>query len=897
MTLPSEINPLLLGSSGYQISRSVRLRSSATAYFSRTPSSATNQKTWTWSGWVKRGTIGSQGQLICAGGTSNDLTYIGFDSSDRIDILNNIAGATVLRKITTPVYRDPSAWYHIVVSVDTTNATSGNRVLLYVNGVQITAFSTSTDPTLNQNTQIGLNAVHTIGRSSSVSSAYFDGYLAEVNFVDGQALTPSSFGYTDPSTGVWQPKAYSGTYGTNGFYLKFDTVNLNTDITSTATATAPFGGTANNAKVADSVYLTTNTTTGSAIDIVKYDFGARTQVTRFTLGAAYFTGGTTCTWQLQGSNDDSTYDVIATISVTNVSTNYSGNINANYRYYKLRATAFGTNGQAALDSLLMIQDGLGLDSSGMGNNWTPNQISLTAGSTYDSMLDSPTNSPIASNYPTWNPLDFDPGQGTPTTVRALTDGNLNLAYAATTWAGYRSTMAATAGKWYVEMTCTAGGGGYNTTLDALPTSQARSLISAISVAPTAGSDVLAIALNLDAGTWTTYRNNVQVATGSTTAGAEYCFRVTAGNGVNTFTNFGQRPFTYTPPTGYKALNTFNLPTPTILKGNQYFDGTTYTGDGTNPQVIVNSGNFAPDLVWTKNRSASGNNFLADIIRGGGNILLSDTTAAEVGIGGITSLNSNGFNVNGNQNTNTVTYIGWQWRAGGSPSINNSGSITSNVSVNQSSGFSIATFTAPASGSATVGHGLGATPALIIVKARSTTGSWATWHKSLASTTDSYVNLNQVTAAGSSAALWGTGPTSTVIGLGTGSYIANATSVAYCWAEVAGYSKFGKYTGDGSADGPFVYCGFRPRFILIKDITAGTTNWNILDTARDSYNQVVKSLAPNVYGAESTYTSSYGIDVLSNGFKIRLAGSPINTSSDTHIFAAFAENPFNISRAR
>ena len=162
-----------------------------------------------------------------------------------------------------------------------------------------------------------------------------------------------------------------------------------------------------------------------------------------------------------------------------------------------------------------------------------------------------------------------------------------------------------------------------------------------------------------------------------------------------------------------------------------------------------------------------------------------------------------------------------------------------------------------------------------------------------------LSLNLTAANAAYTGLNNTTPTSSVITLGLNGGVnqSAATYVAYCWSEVAGYSKFGSYIGNGAADGPFVYCGFRPRFVLIKDTTSSATNFIILDTSRNTYNQVVNSLAPNASAAEAVFGSSYGIDVTANGFKIRLAGSPINISADTHIFAAFAENPFKISRAR
>ena len=234
MSLPNEINPQLLASSaGYTIDNSLRFRSSASAYLSRTTGSGNTQK-WTWSGWVKKGAILVSGSNQFLFSTLSSLTDV-IDIDDLADgschITVSLNSSNVL--VTTPSYRDPSSWYHIVVAVDTTQATAANRVILYVNGVQVTAFSTANYPAQNANTQTNANgSTANIGRRPNASN-YFDGYMAELNFIDGQALTPSSFGETNASTGVWQPKAYSGSYGTNGFYLKFSDIATTRDRKST----------------------------------------------------------------------------------------------------------------------------------------------------------------------------------------------------------------------------------------------------------------------------------------------------------------------------------------------------------------------------------------------------------------------------------------------------------------------------------------------------------------------------------------------------------------------------------------------------------------------------------------------------------------------------------------
>jgi hypothetical protein len=248
---------------GYLLRNSLRFRSSASAYLTRTPGSASNQKTWTYSGWVKRGQLGAQQALLNTFAGTHPTCNILFGSTDGLWIYNYNGSSYDFTLYTTAVYRDPAAWYHLVVAVDTTQATSSNRVKIYVNGTQITSFTTSPDsqgtayPSLNFNTDMNAATAHEIGKQATL---YFDGYLAEQNFIDGQALTPSSFAKTDAVTGQWIPIKYTGTYGTNGFYLPF------TNTTSTSTLGNDFSGNGNTWTV-NNISLTAGTTYDSMTDV------------------------------------------------------------------------------------------------------------------------------------------------------------------------------------------------------------------------------------------------------------------------------------------------------------------------------------------------------------------------------------------------------------------------------------------------------------------------------------------------------------------------------------------------------------------------------------------------------------------------------------------------------
>jgi hypothetical protein len=323
------------------------------------------------------------------------------------------------------------------------------------------------------------------------------------------------------------------------------------------------------------------------------------------------------------------------------------------------------------------------------------------------------------------------------------------------------------------------------------------------------------------------------------------------------------------------------------------DVVTYTGTGV-ARSITGFG-FSPDFVWIKERNAAENHQLQDIVRGATNRLFSNLTAAEsADSGSLTSFDSAGFSLGTASNYNGLndTYAAWAWDAGTSTVSNTAGSITSQVRANASAGFSIVTATTPSSGASTVGHGLGVAPSLIITKFRSTANNWFTYHASIGNA--AYLTLESTAAAVTGSALWNnTSPTSTVFSLGS-VWASSNNLVAYCFAPVVGYSSFGSYTGNGSTDGPFVYTGFRPRWVMIKSSSSAGTSWIMLDTARSQYNLMRDYLQADSSSAEAAADM---IDITSNGFKLRNSFGSLNSSGATYIFAAFAEAPFNYSRAR
>ena len=444
---------------GYFIKNSLRFRASASGNLSRTFGTPTNGIKYTWSGWVKRGALSTEQGVFCQYTSNTDSIELKFLSTDELKVYVAIPGAIDYSRQTTAKFRDPSAWYHIVFVFDSANATSDDRIIFYINGTRVTAF-TDPDGTIPQNNVSAINTsgrVHYLGYRGT-STNYLDGYLGEINFIDGQALTPSSFGKTDAATNQWIPKKFAGTYGTNGFYLKFADA-------SAATAAA-----------------------------------------------------------------------------------------------------------------------IGKDSSGNGNNWTPNNISVTAGVTYDSMTDSPTVGPLSSNFATWNPLRKDNNA-------SISLANGNLAASGTTFpsGAFLSTIAAqTSGLFYAEFTLVGAQwptvavadvtvpnicpSGSMSVSGVVAWDNSNYFINGATVASGLtmnSADVIGVAF--DAATRKVWfaQNNTWVSSGNPAAGTNERGTV-AGTGALAFAcraestvvihaNFGQRPFAYTPPSGFKSLNTFNLP--------------------------------------------------------------------------------------------------------------------------------------------------------------------------------------------------------------------------------------------------------------------------------------------------------------------------------------------------
>jgi len=782
-----------LDTGSYQIDNSLRFNKADTPRLVRTPSES-NRKTFTLSCWVKRSAVSvsyeqSLYEVRPSAGTYFGVSFrnTGSPAPDELFIFSSAGSFNISLQ---GVFRDVSAWYHIVLAFDTTQATSSNRIKMYVNGNQVSTGYYNTYPAQNTDLIWNTNNQHTIGGSGFVpndESSNF--YLSEIHHIDGQQLDASSFGEFDSDSGIWKPKQYSGSYGTNGFYLDFEN---------------------------------------------------------------------------------------------------SGS--------------------------------LGADQSGNGNNFTPTNLAST-----DQMLDTPTN-----NFCVMNPLLlYDTAQ--------FSQGNLRITQSSTNADGIRGTIGVKTGKWYWEI---YNGGGNASPGIATGDANSREYIGGDSYgwsyfrdgnkyfnssgtsygASFTSGDVIGIALDMDNNQITFYKNNAGQGVAFTSLPDVDIFPgISTSNGISVtnIANFGQDSsfagsktrqnntdvngygdFYYTPPSGFLALCTQNLATELTLdvdKSTDYFNSVLWTGTGS--QRDVTGLDFQPDWVWIKSRGANRSHKLYDSSRGVYKALESDTTDSETSsTSQLQSFNSDGFGLgSGIVNNSGEQYVGWCWKAGGgSTSTNNDGGITSTVQANTTSGFSIALYTGI--GTATsFGHGLGVAPKVVIVKSRSNGGSFPRWYIQHPTTGPGKVFFldiggNVITNSN----YWGTAPDSSKVYIGNDIYGPNvngSSNVAYCFAEVEGFSKFGSYIGNGSSNGPFIYTGFRPAFILLRSITT-TQDYNMFDTVRSTFNVVSNQLRANQNFSEDTGATF--LDILSNGFKCRNTALDKNQNGVQYVYFAFAENPFATS---
>ena len=825
---PTITDDRALGSA--KIERSLRFNRVDSAYITRTVGTTGNRRTWTVSFWAKFcDPTSSNNQRIWSnesGDGNGDIFkiefYGGTDQARQIGFIDNNHAGSGIRFTTERGFRD-NAWYHIVLAVDTTQATDTNRVKIYVNGEQVSNWLSGSEhnhpPNQNYDTCVNLSGeVNSWGRSFSFGSStanYFDGYLTEINFIDGQQLSPTDVGFTDPVTGIWMPKRYEGTYGTNGYRLDF------LDNSSTAA--------------------------------------------------------------------------------------------------------------------------LGIDKSPNGNDFTVNNFSVAANLANDSMPDTPTN-----NFCTLNPLN-----ATSSFNFGSNDGLLVFDQSANDQA-ITGTFFVTSGKWYWEVYKNAsqnpelgidaqvtlsqksdGGSGTIgvTTKVAFITNngEMRKGLDSSSHTFTGGSAQtgagwIRIACDMDnkkiwfSDTSGNYFNSGDPATGTNEAfnfgsvevanGWSPLIYMGTGSGHNCYVNFGQfdlNNFSSNIPKGFKTLCSRNLvpDASQIVRSQRHFDSILYTGNGATSSRAITGLEFAPDFVWLKNRDETYHHQWHDTVRGvSGGVLYSNQTSGQDSTYSLASFDSNGFSISkdanqAGQNKNGNDFVAWCWKAGGAAVSNTDGSITTSISANQEAGFSIISWTGNGTAGATIGHGLGAAPQVAIVKRL---GASEDWHiniglilAKIGSGKDGhYVKFDTGSEGTQNGPFNSTNPSSTVITLGSDAATNDdgGGMICYAWTSIPGFSKFGNYRANGNGHGPYVSLGFRPAWVLIKNVSLGQP-WVLIDNKRETYNEAYTSLGPNTNNGDYESTGNNGIDFLADGFKIKGHGSGDNNYSSSypnHIYMAFAEAP-------
>ncbi len=928
-------NDILAGSSGtstavHTIGQSIRFNDDDTANMTRTFGSG-NQKIWTMSFWVKRCTLGTGQRIISrrTGGGSTTAT-MGFNSSNEFNFYDPSNGGEL---VTDRTFEDTSKFYHFLIRYEASNGTQEDTIQIYVDGDRQT-FQSAVNIT-DTNGNFNANVVHAIGKYQYNNSEYLDAYLAEVNWIDGTNYGPETFGVTDTSTGRWVPKTLSGiTYGTNGFRLQFldsthagidtsgngNTFTANNLIESTSKPIA-MGGTAfdtGSAGAWDSSYPVANgfkestAVSNQAIyndgstaigGVIGWDFGSGRSANIQTVKINSLAVNNSITgFAFEYSDNGSDYTSVGTFSVSASASEQTVSVTntaGKHRYWRLRATTDTSGGQS---SYRWVVGFLGFFSE-----------------------------PVTTDSPTQNHNTF----ADVTSGASLSQGNLTVSTGTSGGAAQavaQPSFGVNTGKWYWEVQITTVGAGLwgwkddgsagGSQASNSGTQGSGNFSGALSTGASgqydAGSwfidheytkevnyttveenDVLMFAIDLDSGKGfvgkaisgsggtTGWFNSGNPATGAGDVGG--CHRA---NGVNKFYpcavrsdsnsvgeyNFGQRTFAATPPDGFSAIQQDNIPT--TERG--------VTG-----------------FTWIKSRdNSSSNHGLYDSSRGPGFELRSNLTSANpLKVQGVSKFLKGGVAVGNKTNLNAAdeSIVAWNWvaNAGTTESISASSStdidIDSVVQKNTTAGFSIVQWTGNNASTAGIGHGLSAAPEWILVKNLSDATNWFVYHHKF--TADQNAKLDDVIKPGS----FTTGKfdyseiDATRFEVAQGGSDANSVNgsgdsmIAYCWHGVDGFSKFGKYNGNGHADGPFIYTGFLPAWIMFKEI-GNNQNWPIWDGARFRLNPTNNSLFSDLTQGDNS--SSIDLDVLSNGFKPRTTNNQINRSTGVYAYMAFAKNPFN-----
>ena len=837
------INPYIF-SSGYTITNALWFDGSAD-YLTFTPGSAGSSRTvFTFSLWFKRSNVTDTMAMLVAGPDANNRNRINFEADETFQYEEVSGGASKAQVITNNLFRDPTAWSHLYVQRNGTNA-----VTVKLNGGDIST-NYNNDPSTDA--QWGHTVAHAIGRSSYGAAEFFNGYLAEIMYIDGSAEAIGSFGEYDDN-GVWIPVNPSGisSFGDNGFLLQFkengsgqDANGIGADTSGRNNHFAVGGGSIQNNRVTDTCTDDANNNIGNYATINSLNIDGATLPT-------ISNGGTTFTRNGSSSDNQQAYATQVAVGKKYFEFDITGNSNSIEIGWAAPGESRGNEG-AGITSFDVEVYLLGMNAQGGSGPF---------------------------------PLTMHEGQ--------------------------------------------AGGGGgasTNTDLDSSEITTTPRLKFAIDT--DAKKYYFGVVHGSHGGWLDTSGNhgqtfNESAPTGTYTSDSQFIPYVFchAQTGAGTF-HFRDADWTDSAPSGFTALNTANLPAPTVTDGSKYFAAVTYTGnsDSENPRNVTGfqdaaGNNITPDWVWIKSRSDGYSHTLWDVVRGFGNgkELLTDASSAEgsqaggngnvsgVVPGGFTATESGSDSVYVNEQGKT--YVAWMWKAGGAASTTSpAGTTASSTSVADHGGFSIGTYTG-ASGAQTIGHGLSRKPSWIIVKNRDDGGqTWTVYQEDLSNDGSEFIILNLTDDKTNGAAFNSTAPNTTVFSVGSGAAASNTNGedyVFYAFAKTPGAIASGMYTGNGSADGPAVTCddgasGFAPAWLMIKNINDDGTDWRVIDSVRDggindgAANAVLNAGRTTV---ESSASPGTIIDKLATGFKIRGTDGNTNTSSKNYIYLAFAENPF------
>ena len=819
------------------VTQSLRFEDGDTPSLSKTYGSAGDRQKFTFSAWVKRNNF-VYSELFSTGANSSNKFEFAILATGEVWVEDVASGSAVFIFQSTRKLRDTSAWYHIMLSVDTTNGTSGNRVRIYVNGDQLTSFDTyNTQPSQNDNSQLNADALHTIGKRS-YSAAHADMYLAEVNFIDGTALGPDSFGET--KSGIWIPKDTSGlTFGTNGFRLQFEQTGTGT--ASTSTIGADTSGNNNH-------FTSTNlaATDSNMPDCPENNFATLNRlVTR--AGTPTLSEGNL---KLTGSGTD--YDrSYATIGLT------SGKWYAEFLY--VSGDNRGMFGVVREDARASDASDIYIGS-----------ILNTFGIDFRARVYTGTGS-SSDGQELFDGTDFDTGD-IGLLCFDIDNGKL--------WFGRRD-VSGSSTIWYDSNGNNNGdpSAGSNPTYTGTYTGHTWF----IGCHDYNGTTII-----------TNFGQDGSFAGALTSQG------VSDANGIGDF-NYIESGFLAlcTSNLPDPAIDPAKDDTPadyfnTVLYTGNSTDGRAISGVGFQPDWVwvkergaVNNHILSDSVRGATKGLHSDSSTTAEF---------SDVLASFNADGFVVSDHGTV-----NNNNDTYVAWNWKAGTAFSndASATSIGSIDSTGSVSTKAGFSIISYTGTGS-AATVAHGLGAVPTVYICKARTDTGAdenWLVYHsQNTAAPETDYLLLNSNQGTTDDAdAFNDTAPTSTVFSIGSFVDISKSGVgyIAYVFTDIEGFAKHGSYVGNGNSSGPFIYTGFRPAWIMQKK-TNNSGHWHMWDSTRNTSNEVTRYLLANANNSE--YTDG-GLDILSNGFKPRKTGTGLNADGDTYIYLAFAEQPFKYANAR